>query len=364
LVALLPDLSPEEWEWLVEERYVADVQDGGSTPEELVRIVRRLPHRRAAYPDGDVPPMAERPTPPARARPRPSPRPSLSRRAFAISQLVAHIAAEDPEVQGFRAAYLPERLLAHEEVEGWITAFRQQEVPPSRWLPELPLPPGVQADLQPKDPAGPTLVLTPPVHLDRLTARRGYPGIGTHIKTLEYATPEDRWVRRIPTTAETVLEELRYLSEALAGRYRWQPSQATIFVLTGLTPLLSEVRATVEYRAPYFALTRIALSVDPAVSPRELADRYRTVRKELLPGRSRPLTDKHIELALFTAARPDEERWAEQMAAWNAAHPQWQYEQVSNFSRDARQAQRRLLEPDYPTRGLARLQRRRENGEP
>jgi hypothetical protein len=359
--ALLPDLSDDEWEWLVEERYVADVLRGESTPEELARAVRRLPHRRAAAPEGDVPPMVEEITSTRRTRPRSS----LSRRAFAISRLIAQDAATDQEVRAFRQAYLPERLLAHDEVEGWIEAHREKDARPSRWLPELPLPPETQTDLRVKDPTfgGPTLLLDPPVHIDRLRARRGYPAIGTHIKTLEYAAPEDRWVRRVPTIAGTLLEELRYLSEELARRYRWQASQATIFVLTGLTPLLAEVRSTVEFRAPYFALSRIALVVDPAVSPRELAERYRQVRQELLPGRSRPLTDKHIELALFTAERPDAERWAEQMAGWNAAHPEWRYEQVSNFSRDARQAQRRLLEPDYPTRGLARRQRRRDDGD-
>jgi hypothetical protein len=44
--------------------------------------------------------------------------------------------------------------------------------------------------------------------------------------------------------------------------------------------------------------------------------------------------------------RPEEEPPAEQMAAWNKDFPKWRYTHLSNFHRDCRKAQQRLLAPD------------------
>jgi hypothetical protein len=362
LEALVPDLTDFEWAWLEDERYVDEVCRGETSVEALADAVHRLPHRRAAAAGRPAPAMVET-GPTARGRPVPPP----SRRIRAISDLIAGEAAEDPQVQAFREEFLPERLLAFGEIEGWIKEHQEQAPGHSRWLLELPVPQDTRLELI-KEPAAeppaeptaatteepgaepaamPVLIIDPPLVIGRLEAKRGHGPIGRSIKTLEYAIPGDRWVRRIATRVGTPLEDLRYLSEELARRYRWQPSQATIFVLTGLTPLINEIGATIEYRGPIPALTRIALSVDPAVSPREVAERYRELRRELRPGRSRPLSEKHTELALFATERPEGESWLDQMTAWNQAHPAWRYEQPTNFARDARQAQRRLMEPDY-----------------
>jgi hypothetical protein len=54
------------------------------------------------------------------------------------------------------------------------------------------------------------------------------------------------------------------------------------------------------------ALSRIALTIDPALSPQEVAEHYRQIRQEIMPARHRDLSEKHLQLALFsgTAATP------------------------------------------------------------
>jgi hypothetical protein len=45
----------------------------------------------------------------------------------------------------------------------------------------------------------------------------------------------------------------------------------------------------------------------------------------------------------LVAEQPKQTTWASRLAAWNRAHPDWAYTEVSNFTRDCLQAQRRLV---------------------
>jgi hypothetical protein len=58
------------------------------------------------------------------------------------------------------------------------------------------------------------------------------------------------------------------------------------------------------------------------------------------------MSEKHIRLALFTFARP-QETLKTAMAAWNKLYkglgPKWRYQQESNFGRDRLAAKRRAL---------------------
>lgn len=156
---------------------------------------------------------------------------------------------------------------------------------------------------------------------------------------LAYSVPSDRWERCIPTAANGVLERLRQISEWLSEHYRWQEAQATIFVLTGRTPLVPPAEAKIEREA-------IVLTVDPSLTPRQVADYYRQFKKGILGGsRIKALSVKHLQLAAFAADRPSEEPWAKKMDAWNRSRksPEERYTIASYFRRDCLQAQSRLL---------------------
>ena len=178
---------------------------------------------------------------------------------------------------------------------------------------------------------------------------------------LEYAVPDDDWVRRISTTTGGVLEELRRLSEKLASRYGWQPALATVFVLTGHIPevatIISKIQshliktntlklASKELRVP--AIPKICLTIDPSATPEEVGDYYRKVRRKILGNRRyKKLSDKHLYLALLKAGLPKGESCASQMSRWNKGHPNWRYEHYSNFVRDCRRSLHRLLMREY-----------------
>jgi hypothetical protein len=104
-----------------------------------------------------------------------------------------------------------------------------------------------------------------------------------------------------------------------------------------------------DYRLPYQVTSRITLEIDPAVSPSEVAEFYRQARKEVITGRHRTLSEKHLQLAQFITSRPEDELWTERLTAWNDAYPQWSYDAalIKNFMRDCSRARERLLHPDY-----------------
>lgn len=164
-----------------------------------------------------------------------------------------------------------------------------------------------------------------------------------HLGVLRYGVPQGSKERFVPVRPGTVLERLQRLSERLALKTGWTEAQATIFVLTGLPPLIQSVRIHIATNEDMPALSRIVISVDPSFSPRELADIYRQVRQQFVSKRHRELTDKHIYLALFAARQPHDLPVSARMAAWNEEHPEWAYVRESNFSHDSLQAQRRLL---------------------
>jgi hypothetical protein len=140
-----------------------------------------------------------------------------------------------------------------------------------------------------------------------------------------------------------VLDRLRHLGEDLVRSYDWEAAAATLFVLTGRIPLIQPLVLKFTWSAATFKRRVVELSVDPAVSPAELAKQYGVLRSKLISGqRVRPLSDKHLQLASFLAEKPTES-WASRLHRWNKAFPKWKYIHASNFRRDALKARERVV---------------------
>jgi hypothetical protein len=86
------------------------------------------------------------------------------------------------------------------------------------------------------------------------------------------------------------------------------------------------------------------LRVDPLADPEQVELALRRVRGRRLgmPERQRAITSKEVELAFWH--RTPGQKWADAMAAWNAAFAPagWAYVTVPTFQRDVTQAQRRV----------------------
>src|SRR5262249_42553231 len=221
----------------------------------------------------------------------------VTERHHALAILWAKEAETEIDVVLFRKDMLREKLLEWEAVESWLEKQAKADGPATNWL-DVPLPPRHRVTLDPKVGYIPTPSLT-------ISSKWG--ARGSQTRMLAYALPSDRWERCLPTAANGVLERLRQISERLSGHYRWQEAQATIFILTGRTPLVSPAGAKIEREA-------IVLTLDPSLTPRQVAAYYREFKKGIL-GRNRikALSSKHLQLAAFIEDRPTEEKWKNRM---------------------------------------------------
>jgi hypothetical protein len=274
-------------------------------------------------------------------------------RETALSVLLAIYMSIDSKVHEFRHLNgLLRNLVSWEELESWFERVDPTPigVPSPLYKDSVRLPDEVTEALVfgegiPDD-------RTIPLYVTGADLRRG----GWHPLEIRFALPHDLRERVRPCWAASSLVHLHAVVEHLHRLTGWSEAQATVFAVSGEIPLTSQV--TVEYaiNQEYPALSRVVLAVDPRLSPREVADRFRQVRQELVGPRHRDITEKHLQLALFailsaTKAEPTErqgvpvgrERVQERMVRWNAEHPEWAYRDARNFSQDAGLATRRLL---------------------
>src|SRR5690348_6664762 len=230
------------------------------------------------------------------------PRKTISERLHAASVLWAEQASREDAVAEFRRDILKGKLLDWDDLEKWLTARTKSD----------------------DAPAG-----------SKTRAAKE-----SQTQALCYAIPSDRWERVLPITPNGVLDRLRAIVQQLTNHYRWQEAQATVFVLTGRVPSVPAAQAEIEREA-------VVLTVDPSLTPRQVADYYRRFRREFLGGnRIRALSVKHLQLAAFEIKNHE---WAKAMDAWNrSASKDDRYDNVGRFKRDCLQARKRVLNPLPP----------------
>ena len=241
-----------------------------------------------------------------------------------LSHFITRMAEWLEPVKSFRQEVLGGKLLKVAHVEAWIKERSETEKY--------------------------TVWFDVPVRPDAMKARRRF-------DTSKMASPGDfelRWLKyslpgqasqQVPTAGGLVLDRLRRVSESVAKLTTCPESYATTFVLSGEPLPFFSCEQTVRIVSTdrVSALNRIELSIDPTVSPRQVAETYRRIRAEVFRRRYRAMSEKHIRLALFGFSRPHGGALRTAMAAWNAQHPKWRYRQESIFGRDRAVAARRAL---------------------
>ena len=259
-----------------------------------------------------------------------------------LSDLTAQQAATEKSVNAFRRQVLPGGLLKREEVVEWIERKAAEDGPASRYL-RIPIPDGYKAIRRDR-----RIFTEPP-----LTISGASPASQIEVELLSYASPDDQWVRRIPVKHGGPLGRLKALSQLLARRYKWMEAQATTFVLTDTSPLLSSLRArfSIDFSQP--VSSRITMEIDPTLTPEEVAGQYKKLRASLIGARYRSMSEKHLRLAeFFKGHKPEGTTWATLMNKWNHSQDRgWDYVRFETFARDCKQAWQRLMGRDllkYP----------------
>jgi hypothetical protein len=251
-----------------------------------------------------------------------------SARQWALSVLLAEDAAQDEEVESFRADVLGGDLLAVDQVQEWIATRREQDGHPTRFV-EVARPSDAVENLALRAHT----LLFPGQYLPVTNDRFSFLAFPDR-------TGEGAWVARVPVAAGGVLDRLRALSEALTGDYGWQPAQATAFVLSGAIPIVPFLTVTVRLTAPAFK-SRVVLTIDPEVPPSAVEAAYRSARRQLVGPRVKIRTTHVYQAVAFAAAR-ERLTWPQRAKAWSTEHPEHPYG-ADAFRRVVERATRGLL---------------------
>lgn len=264
-------------------------------------------------------------------------------RQRAISMVCAAEANQNKHVIAFRERYLADGLVDWRDIEDWMTARAEEEGAPTRYVNDLPLPPGtvVKGSLR-------AAYLEPPITISEDTPAF----FGWSVKTVSYHRQESKWPIRIPVVHDGALNHLRTVAEQLHRRYGWPEAAASTFIVCGVEPVIPAVRVRYSLKHLIPALSRITLEIDPAVAPRDLLQYYRDARQELVRGRRyRPMSRRSLEQAITFVERDDAESWGETMARWNESNEgedsEWQYDDAERFGHDCRIAIRTLMNPSF-----------------
>lgn len=303
------------WVFLKEDRHVEEVLDGYQSFAGFLKTARRI--KRAG--------QSKRSSGPTVGRGGPPPGES---RAWALSTLVAAVAEREEPVIKFRDEVLKGSTIARSDVAYWIENHWEKKLPMTRDLTVT-----VEDSDVEYDDAG---------WIRLKTGASRYRLVQATARVLEYAGAEGGGVLRVGVRAYGELDRLRRLSEFLARHYRWQPAQATIFVLTGVVPLIARIRTTTDMVSADPWADRVVLDIDPAESSDEVASAFTRAVRTNRPVRNRPLKEKHARLAVHAFVECADLPWKQRTARWNASHPDWACSEA-NYRRDALDARNRLL---------------------
>jgi hypothetical protein len=339
---LTEPLSDEEWGFLLLQGQVGQIRrvlgERARQTEQMTKAARTIRNLRATQ---GRPVVGE-------SEPAGRMGPSEGHRRYALSRLLALEADTDERVAGFRDAHLagyPDRTLPWEEIGDWIAARAEADGAATTFA-LVALPPGATTV---PGPEGLRVEDSAPLSDLRIEG-------ALQARMLSFGLPGSKWVQRVAVRTGGVLDELWHLCAHLVRRYGWKEDQAAVFVLSGVTPYMPGIAFETVYRDDYPAASRITLVIDPVVAPQEVMARYSRLRQQMLPGRYRPLSDKHLRLAVFAAEhRPSGATWAKLMELWNQEHPEETYTQATVFARDCSLARKRLLQPRLDPDGLLEL---------
>ena len=250
----------------------------------------------------------------------------------ALARIVAAEAAEMEGVAAFRREVLRGRLLKPHRVAVWIKKHKKADGPPTSWV-TLPWDTGDTGSV--------------PRTLEELCSSGG----SVHLRTIRYGDS------RISATARGgVLDRLRVAADQLVSYFEWEQRNAVHFILAGEVPPISRARVQwAPLREPFPALRRVVLDVSPRLSPEEVKRIFVRVRNEMGGGtgtarRSRPLTPRHADLAVFVAERKRGWAWHQVHAEWNRTFP-YRPTALKQFIRDARAAYKRITGDDLDWKG-------------
>jgi hypothetical protein len=315
----------------------ANIGDRSTNVRNLVKLIRRsersTANRSTVYLQRERVPLGEV----ERAR------------TDAVSALHAERAAEDALVGRFRVEHLADPSVRYWPISKGGDLADETAAIISRWpwcaLPVNRVPEWINAQLSAAPLPAPRSL--PPMMEDELRRVIEYPPrVSTTLLFIQNGRIRKVTVATTYAGKETPLATLAALARTLAVRWRWHPAQATMFVLTGNQPTVRSAVADIELNGETPTASRIVLTVDPSLSPKEVAAWYSEVRALIKPSRVRPMGIRSYRLAQFVIEHPIG-RWGVRRRSWNLQYPDWAETDDRVFGSRARTAHKLLTNPGW-----------------
>ena len=267
-------------------------------------------------------------------------------RPVALAQVFAFEAADDPAVRLFREEILRGSLVEWENVEQWVDDQSSLDGPPTKWV-TLPIDSEerVPVSRSGRPPQKGESVIEGNVthYANRSRMQLAFPG-------------RNNWVQYRPVHAGGVLDWLRIIAQKLSRRYGWKEADATGFVLSDAHPSLSRISTEIPSPWPWSKARRaVNLRIAFWATPEDVAGIYRELRNQILEDDPKPraLSKPRATLGVFAFQHRSGHTWDEAMTLWNERKLGPQYEDPRVFTRDARQAFKRITGEDLKWHGRA-----------
>lgn len=338
-------VKEEVWQYLVKKRFVKEYCDGFLSLEGLAKEYQELNAISAA-------------STPARSGREIRAQAPPDRRLEALSRIVAAEMERSPLVAEFRREVLGGRLIAEEDIPAWI---EEQDPGQGLWYWICVRIPIGEEEGDVLDAVSNEAELLRAIANTRDGPRVVMRRIG--VVPLAYPCPDGstgtaeirpggrlarlKWVASYFAAASRSDEELDGYPP---GEYPFlEEAEAVRFILSGRPPRIWRGEGTGTMLFPGGA--RVRLDVDARMSAMEVAKLYLKIRRRVFEGQDKPMTEKHLQLAVCLAEH-FETSWPQLMASWNAEHPEWAYTNWRNFARDAKAAWCRVTGREWiPRRG-------------
>ncbi len=166
---------------------------------------------------------------------------------------------------------------------------------------------------------------------------------GTFGHLLAYPTP-DGWATHVRVGASRCLRSLLALTTSLSSDHGWQETQAVVFVLSDIPPLLWPIKAEAHIlhdergaqRVARITMTISALDVPTAA----VARAYQRERRRQNAGHRRPSSNANTKkTALIKFVEEGGGNPSRALGRdWNQQHKQWAYPNTANFRRAYKKA--------------------------
>jgi len=262
----------------------------------------------------------------------------------ALAQVAVFAPMWDPwlskDIRSFRADVLGDRLISMEDVPAWIRAKAAAEGPPAPrylripWYWEDPAygetghndrQKIVEMIAQKLEELARSILTDDRAELPVAQEYDGPEGLEFYTTTLNARDGLNTIGLEVDAISIRGDGQLAWLKR-LAGDlkiYSWREAQAVSLILTGGVPMSSRAYTELSYHPFYEAFAKISLKVDPRLSPKEVARLYSETRKRYgRTGRDKPMSAKHLALAVFTEQMRDSGlSWELLRQKWNSQCP-------------------------------------------